>query len=314
MRILSGHRADVLSVSYSPDGRWLASAGWDGIVCVWDLATGDTIRVGRTPYAHALAVAFSARGEFLAVLLRDDHPLDEMFGDFGNLAWVRLEEPRPYGDMIRSDDTFFPILSPNRRALRCMAVAGYTDAVAVSDGEEWITVWNPNHRDLLRRTRTEKWRATALAFGPDERGMAAVGVGEASGIYYWSPWRLSEKPMQLPLPASRGQAVAISRDGKHVVGAFDSGLLIWWKPGSKWPRVIQAHEGAVRSLAFSPDGRLLFSSGADGLVKSWDADRGHAIQTFDWQIGDIHCLAVAPDGLTAAAGGNREIVVWDLDV
>ena len=33
---LTGHRATVLSVWFSPDGRWPASVGEDGLVNVWD--------------------------------------------------------------------------------------------------------------------------------------------------------------------------------------------------------------------------------------------------------------------------------------
>jgi hypothetical protein len=35
---------------------------------------------------------------------------------------------------------------------------------------------------------------------------------------------------------------------------------------------------------------------------------------FDWKIGRVHCLALAPDGMTAAAGGHdHSIVVWDVE-
>ena len=41
---------------------------------------------------------------------------------------------------------------------------------------------------------------------------------------------------------------------------------------------------------------------------------GRARAAFNWGVGRLHSLAIAPDGMTAAAGGSKnEIVVWDLD-
>ena len=51
----------------------------------------------------------------------------------------------------------------------------------------------------------------------------------------------------------------------------------------------------------------------DGLIHLWDNESRARLTTFDWRIGDVRCVAFAPDGLTAAAGGLDGVVVWDVD-
>ena len=63
----------------------------------------------------------------------------------------------------------------------------------------------------------------------------------------------------------------------------------------------------------SPDGQTL-AAGCGESVCLWDLRDGRLIRTFDWNIGRVHSVAFAPDGATAAAGGeDGRIVVWDLD-
>ena len=68
------------------------------------------------------------------------------------------------------------------------------------------------------------------------------------------------------------------------------------------------------ALAFSRDGRMLLTAGADGAVRFWDVGTWQEANRFDWGIGKIHLVAFAPDGLTCAATGeNGQVVVWDVD-
>ena len=65
-------------------------------------------------------------------------------------------------------------------------------------------------------------------------------------------------------------------------------------------------------LAFTPDSRRLAVNSRDG-IKMWDVETGREVKRYDWKIGPVHSVAVSPDGLTAAAGGEKnQAVVWDL--
>ena len=44
-----------------------------------------------------------------------------------------------------------------------------------------------------------------------------------------------------------------------------------------------------------------------------DASSGAELKSYDWRIGKVLAIAVAPDGLTAAAAGDGVVAVWDIE-
>lgn len=75
---------------------------------------------------------------------------------------------------------------------------------------------------------------------------------------------------------------------------------------------IPAHEGGVPDVAYSPDGTLLASMGADGMIKLWDANSGKLLRTLDGGTRELgSSVAFSPDGSALAASWFTQAVLWD---
>jgi WD40 repeat protein len=107
----------------------------------------------------------------------------------------------------------------------------------------------------------------------------------------------------------------VSPDGQLVVAGNDVGGLIASTlndPTEVWQ--LQAHGSPVYGVRFLPDGQSLLTIGWDGTARMWEAHTGRERMAYDWGVGKMYCLAISPDGMTAAAGGeNGTIVMWDLE-
>ncbi len=101
--------------------------------------------------------------------------------------------------------------------------------------------------------------------------------------------------------------------GERVVVVSNDLLKVWDSPDlAEEPTTVSLDESAP-AVAGDPHGRFLLSASGSS-VSVWDPKTWKVAKTYDWKAGAITCLAVAPDGLTAAAGtATGKVVVWDVE-
>ena len=101
-----------------------------------------------------------------------------------------------------------------------------------------------------------------------------------------------------------------------AAGGDDKIIRVYEIATGKLLQALSGHSESVRALAFTPDGKALASSGADGMLLIWNLTSGKEIwrHEVNKRSGPIFGISISPDGKRLASsevGGT--ILLWDLE-
>ena len=346
--ILRGHTSEINTALFSPDGKRIVSASYDGTVRIWDVDSGAEIKVLEGHASNVTSATYSPDGKRI-VSGSWDNTIRIWDAESGKQIKVLVEQTysvasvsfSPDGKWIVSASDFDITIWDAESGKEIKILRGtFVHSPSFSpDGKhivaasnDIITIWDVESGKEIKTLKSNSYdsyeHVTSVSFSPD--GKRIVSTSKNSTIRIWNAELGTEINVFGGGNTNWSFSAAFSPDGKRIVSGSANTITIWDAESGTEIKALKGHPHAHNPV-FSPDGKRIVSPSYNGTIRIWDAEpateikvlKGHSNDLFDfddydlydrYSPDDIKAASFSPNGKCIVSFSNYDtITIWDIE-
>ncbi|MBI4350665.1 MAG: WD40 repeat domain-containing protein [Elusimicrobia bacterium] len=283
VKTLAGHDDGVLSLAFSPHGKFLITSGEDNTIRLWDNPDGIEIRTLRAHKGDVRCVAFDPDGDV-----------------FASASWdktVRIWRT--------SDCAILAEAGGHEGPVNCLAFSNDGKLLFSGSDDAAVKVFSSPQGSLKETLKPDIGDIKAIAVS--SKGLLALGGMELRLLDASGKLLKDNEDYLYGI-----KCLAFSLDGKTLAAAtgMEKRLEIWNTETLEEAASVKDSDW-INCVTFTPDGKQVVTGGT--AVKLWDLASGACLKTLEGHTDEIYAVDVSPDGkYIASASNDKTVKLWAL--
>ncbi|QEI43760.1 Protein TolB [Dolichospermum sp. UHCC 0315A] len=324
---LEGHNDAVRSVTFSPNGKIIATASEDNTVRLWNI-NGKEIRKFIDNNQRFRNVKFSPDNKIIAAIsanntikiwqingeklitLKGQDNQDNFMNSLCFIPDSKILAAASQDNTIQLwsiDGQEIKTLKGHKFPIWSISCSLNSKNIITADLGGFIIIWSANG-EKIKTWKAGNQSIFDVSFSPD--GKTIVTAGGDTTIKLWN---LDGKELKtIGKHDNYVTSVSFSSDGQTIIsGSADNTVKLWSIEGKEL-KTLKGHNNSVFSVSFNPDHKIIASASADNTVKLWNLDQEP--KTLIGHSDSLWAINFSPDGkIIASAGDDKTIQLWSID-
>ncbi len=264
-----GHTGIVEGIAYSPNGKFLATCGWDKTIKIWSTDSNKLLHSFKAHDGAVRCLAYSRDGNMLISGARDN----------SIKIWDSTFTPK-YNLFGHQNIINAVLIDPSLR----FAYSGGDDMM--------LKVWDLKKKGQSKTLKKMPRKINGIALSV--RGKDIYVATEGPDIYNLT---VSGKEKNVfSGHTDEVNTLAYAFNNRYLIsGSSDKTAIIWNVKNGKVVQTLTGHTWKVTQVAFSKDSRFAITGSTDGTIKIWEVETGKLLHSYENGVNAITALAFSPD-------------------